>query len=256
MKVVLLAGGLGSRLGEESSIRPKPMVEIGHRPILWHIMQHYSHHGHHDFIVCLGYKGEHIKRYFADSLALGADVTIDFATNSVEVLDTPRDDWRVTLVDTGQWTQTGGRLSRVRSLVGDEPFLMTYGDGVSDVDLDELVAFHQREGRVATVTAVRPPARFGKLTLEDGAVTHFDEKPQMSEGWINGGFFVLEPEVFDYIPGDVDFAREPLEGLASAGELSGFAHAGFWQCMDTSRDKELLNSLWDSGQPPWKVWKS
>ena len=168
MKVVLLAGGLGSRLGEETSVRPKPMVEIGHRPILWHIMQHYSHFGHREFIVCLGYKGEHIKRYFADSLALGADVTIDFATNSVEVLDTPRDDWRVTLVDTGQWTQTGGRLSRVQSLLGDEPFLMTYGDGVSDVDLDELVAFHQRQGRLATVTAVRPPARFGKLTIDDG----------------------------------------------------------------------------------------
>lgn len=256
MKVVLLAGGLGSRLGEESTVRPKPMVEIGHRPILWHIMQHYSHYGHNEFIVCLGYKGEHIKRYFADSLELGADVTIDFATNSVEVLDTPRDDWRVTLVDTGQWTQTGGRLSRVRALLGDEPFLMTYGDGVSDVDLDELVAFHQREGRLATVTAVRPPARFGKLTIENGWVTHFDEKPQMSEGWINGGFFVLEPGVFDHIPGDVDFAREPLEGLAAAGELSGFGHEGFWQCMDTSRDKELLNSLWDSGRPPWKMWKS
>ena len=168
MKVVLLAGGLGSRLGEETSVRPKPMVEIGHRPILWHIMQHYSHFGHREFIVCLGYKGEHIKRYFADSLALGADVTIDFATNSVEVLDTPRDDWRVTLVDTGQWTQTAGRLSRVQALLGDEPFLMTYGDGVSDVDLDELVAFHQQQGRLATVTAVRPPARFGKLTIDDG----------------------------------------------------------------------------------------
>jgi glucose-1-phosphate cytidylyltransferase len=256
MKVVLLAGGLGSRIAEETVVRPKPMVEIGHRPILWHIMQHYSHFGHREFIVCLGYKGEHIKRYFADSLALGADVTIDFATGSVEVLDTPRDDWRVTLVDTGQWTQTAGRLSRVQSLLDDEPFLMTYGDGVSDVDLDELVAFHRDMGRVATVTAVRPPARFGKLTIDEGRVSHFDEKPQMSEGWINGGFFVLEPTVFDFIPGDVDFAREPLESLAASGELSGFCHDGFWQCMDTARDKDLLNSLWDSGQPPWKVWKS
>jgi glucose-1-phosphate cytidylyltransferase len=256
MKVVLLAGGLGSRLAEETTVRPKPMVEIGHRPILWHIMQHYSHFGHREFIVCLGYKGEQIKKYFADSLALGADVTIDFATSSVEVLDTPRDDWRVTLVDTGQWTQTGGRLARVQSLVGDETFLMTYGDGVSDVDLDELVSFHERQGRLATVTAARPPARFGKLTIDDGEVTHFDEKPQMSEGWINGGFFVLEPAVFDFIPGDVDFAREPLEGLAETGQLSGFRHDGFWQCMDTARDKDLLNAMWDSGTPPWKVWKS
>jgi glucose-1-phosphate cytidylyltransferase len=254
MKVVLLAGGLGSRIGEETSVRPKPMVEIGHRPILWHIMEHYSHFGHREFIICLGYKGEYVKRYFADSLALGADVTIDFATKSVEVLDSARDDWRVTLVDTGQWTQTAGRLSRVQELVGDEPFLMTYGDGVSDVDLDQLVAFHHRMGRIATITAVRPPARFGKLTIEDGHVTHFDEKPQMSEGWINGGFFVLEPGVFDFIPGDVDFAREPLESLADAGQLSGFCHEGFWQCMDTPRDKDLLNSLWDSGQPPWQMW--
>jgi glucose-1-phosphate cytidylyltransferase len=255
MKVVLLAGGLGSRLSEETTARPKPMVEIGHRPILWHIMQHYSQFGHSEFIVCLGYKGEHIKRYFADSLALGADVTIDFATSSVEVLDTPRDDWRVTLVDTGQWTQTAGRLSRVRALVGDERFLMTYGDGVSNVDLDALVSFHVQQGRTATITAVRPPARFGKLTVEGGAVTHFDEKPQMSEGWINGGFFVLEPAVFDFIPGDVDFAREPLERLADAGQLSAYCHEGFWQCMDTTRDRDLLNALWDSGDPPWQVWK-
>jgi glucose-1-phosphate cytidylyltransferase len=256
MKVVLLAGGLGTRLGEETSIRPKPMVEIGHRPILWHIMQHFSHFGHTEFIVCLGYKGEHIKRYFADWLALGSDVTIDFATNSVEVLDTPRDEWRVTLVDTGQWTQTAGRLSRVRSLLDDETFLMTYGDGLCDVDLDELVAFHRRQGRLATVTAVRPPLRFGEITIDDGRVSRFAEKPQMSEGWINGGFFVLEPGVFDYIPGDVDFAREPLEALTAAGELSGFDHDGFWQCMDTVRDRDLLNSLWDSGKPPWKLWQS
>jgi len=257
MKVVLLAGGLGTRLGEETSVRPKPMVEIGHRPILWHIMQHYSHYGHKEFIVCLGYKGEYIKRYFADSLALGADVTIDFATKSVEVLDTPRDDWRVTLVDTGQGTQTGGRLLRVRSLLGDEPFLMTCGDGLSDVDLDKLVAFHKGQGRLATVTAARPPAwRFGKLTIEDGRVIQFAEKPQMSEGWINGGFFVLEPGVFDFIPGDVDFAVEPLEALTAAGELSAYDHEGFWQCMDTLRDRDLLNSLWDAGHPPWQVWNA
>jgi glucose-1-phosphate cytidylyltransferase len=255
MKVVLMAGGLGSRLGEETTVRPKPMIEIGHRPILWHIMQHYSHYGHREFIVCLGYKGEQIKRFFADSLALGADVTIDFATNSIEVIGTPRDDWRVSLVDTGQRTETAGRLCAVRPLLGDETFLMTYGDGLSDVDLDELVTFHQRQGRLATVTATRPLARFGKLTIEDGRVTQFDEKPQMSEGWINGGFFVLEPGIFDYIPGDVDFAREPLEALTAAGELSGFHHEGFWQCMDTVRDRDLLNSLWDSGEAPWTMWR-
>ena len=255
MKVVLLAGGIGSRLSEETVVRPKPMIEIGHRPILWHIMQHYAHFGHRDFIVCLGYRGDDVKRYFSESLSF-ADMTIDFGSGSVEVLDTPRNDWRVTLVDTGQSTQTGGRLQRVRRYLGDEPFLLTYGDGVSDVDLDDLVAFHRREGRTATVTAVRPPARFGKLTVERGKVTSFDEKPQISEEWINGGYFVLEPEVFDHIPGDVDFAHEPLTGLAAAGELSAYRHEGFWQCMDTIRDKMLLDSLWDSGRPPWRLWTS
>jgi glucose-1-phosphate cytidylyltransferase len=254
MKVVLLAGGTGSRLSEETEIRPKPMVEIGHRPILWHIMQHYAHFGFRDFIVCLGYRGEYIKKYFSETLAMANDVTIDFANNTVEVLDTPRDDWRVTLVDTGQTTQTAGRLERVRSHLGDEPFLMTYGDGVSDVDLQALVAYHEREGRLATVTAVHPPARFGKLQITQGAVREFEEKPQMSEGWINGGFFVLEPGVFDHIPGDVDWAREPLESLAAAGQLSAFCHEGFWQCMDTMRDKQLLNSMWDNGAAPWKLW--
>ena len=254
MKVVLLAGGVGSRLSEETEVRPKPMVEIGHRPILWHIMQHYAHFGLREFIVCLGYRGEYIKKYFSEALALASDVTIDFATNTVEVLDSPRDDWRVTLVDTGQTTQTGGRLQRVRSLVGDEPFMMTYGDGLSDVDLDALLAFHRREARLATVTAVHPPARFGKLHIEDGGVRQFDEKPQMSEGWINGGFFVLEPGIFDYIPGDVDWAREPLEHLAADDQLSGYCHEGFWQCMDTMRDRTLLNALWDSGEAPWKLW--
>lgn len=256
MKVVLLAGGVGSRLSEETGVRPKPMVEIGHRPILWHIMQHYAHFGHRDFIVCLGYKGEYIKKYFSDSLALAPDLTIDFATNTMEVLDTRRESWRVTLVDTGQTTQTATRLARIRDFLDDEPFLMTYGDGVSDVDLDDLVEFHHRQGRLATVTAVHPPARFGKLLIDGGSVSRFEEKPQMSEGWINGGFFVLEPGVFDYIRGDVDFAREPLESLAAAGQLSGYCHNGFWQCMDTLRDKTLLDSLWDSASAPWKLWES
>ena len=256
MKVVILAGGLGSRLSEETEVRPKPMVEIGHRPILWHIMQHYAHFGFRDFVVCLGYRGEYVKKYFSETLALAADLTIDFANNKVEVLETERDDWRVTLVDTGQTTQTAGRLLRVRKYLGDEPFMMTYGDGVSDVDLCALLEFHKRQGKAATVTAVHPPARFGKLNIEDGAVTRFDEKPQMSEGWINGGFFVLEPRVFDYLPGDVDWARKPLEDLAGDAQLGAYCHDGFWQCMDTMRDKVLLNALWDSGEAPWKLWES
>jgi glucose-1-phosphate cytidylyltransferase len=254
MKVVLLAGGMGTRLSEETEIRPKPMVEIGHRPILWHIMQHYAHFGFRDFVVCLGYRGEYIKKYFSETLAMANDVTIDFATNTVEVLDTPRDDWRVTLVDTGQTTQTGGRLQRIRDHLGDERFLMTYGDGVSDVDLADLVSFHERQGRLATVTAVHPPARFGKLQIEGGGVRAFEEKPQMSEGWINGGFFVLEPGIFDYIDGDVDWAREPLEALTAVDQLSAYCHEGFWQCMDTMRDKQLLNTMWDNGAAPWKLW--
>ena len=254
MKVVILAGGVGSRLSEETEVRPKPMIEIGDRPILWHIMRHFAHFGHQDFVICLGYKGDHIKRYFSESLNDGPDVTIDFATNTVETLESVRDEWRVTLVDTGMTTETAGRLMRVRRYLEDEPFMMTYGDGVSDVDLDELVDFHRDQGRLATVTAVRPPARFGRLTVDEGLVSRFDEKPQMSEGWINGGFFVLEQGIFDHIPGDVDWARQPLESLASAGELSGFCHSGFWQCMDTLRDKELLNHLWDSGEAPWRHW--
>jgi glucose-1-phosphate cytidylyltransferase len=254
VKVVILAGGVGTRLIEETDVRPKPMVEIGHRPILWHIMQHYAHFGHREFIVCLGYKGEYVKKYFSDSLAAAADLTIDFAKNEIELLETARNDWRVTLVDTGQTTQTAGRLQRVRPFLDGEPFLMTYGDGLSTVDLDDLIAFHRRHARLATVTAVHPPARFGKLTLEGSAVTRFDEKPQMSEGWINGGFFVLEPGVFDFIHGDFDWAREPLEELARAGELSAYCHPGFWQCMDTMRDKVHLNALWDSGDAPWKLW--
>ena len=256
MKVVILAGGTGTRLAEETAIRPKPMIEIGDQPIIWHIMQHYAHFGFREFVICLGYKGAYIKKYFSDALSMVSDLTIDFATHSVEMLATRRDDWRVTLIDTGQTTQTAGRLARVRKYLDDETFLMTYGDGVSDVDLADLVAFHRSHGRLATVTAVHPPARFGKLLIEGSIVTAVEEKPQMSEGWINGGFFVLEPRIFDYIPGDVDWAREPLEQLAKDGELAGYCHDGFWHSMDTMRDMMLLNSLWDSGDPPWKLWSS
>jgi glucose-1-phosphate cytidylyltransferase len=253
-KVVLLAGGVGSRLSEETETKPKPMVEIGQRPILWHIMKHYSVYGFNDFVVCLGYKGEHIKRYFSESLALSSDMTIDFRSGVVETHEAHRDDWRVTLVDTGQHTETGGRLLQVRDFIGDEPFLLTYGDGVADVDLPNLIKFHESHGRLATVTAVHPAARFGRLEMNGDLVTRFDEKPRMMEGWINGGFFVLEPGIFDYIPGDVDWAKAPLEALADAGELAAFRHEGFWQCMDTLRDKIYLNSLWDRGDAPWKTW--
>lgn len=255
MKCVILAGGVGSRLSEETEVRPKPMVEIGHRPILWHIMQHYAHFGFDDFVVCLGYKGDYVKRYFSESLQMSADITIDFAKNTVETHETIRDDWRITLVDTGQNTQTAGRLQRVRRYLGEEPFLMTYGDGVADVDLHALLAFHRAHGRLATVTAVHPPARFGKLDISDGLVRRFDEKPQMAEGWVNGGFFVLEPGIFDHIPGDVDWAKEPLESLADSGELAAYCHDGFWQCMDTMRDKVYLNELWDAGHAPWMLWE-
>ena len=218
---MILAGGIGSRLSEETEIRPKPMIEIGHRPILWHIMQHYSHFGFRDFVICLGYKGEYIKKYFSDTLAMASDLTIDFATHSVEMLETARDDWRVTLVDTGQTTQTAGRLERVRKHVGDETFLMTYGDGVSDVDLDDLVEFHRSNGQARHDHGRAPTGPLRQAAHRRGRRSReFEEKPQMSEGWINGGFFVLEPGVFDYIPGDVDWAREPLESLAAAGQLS------------------------------------
>jgi len=254
-KVVLLAGGVGSRLSEETEAKPKPMVEIGQRPILWHIMKHYAMHGFNEFIVCLGYKGEYIKRYFSESLALSADMTIDFRSGVVETHEAHRDDWRVTLVDTGQHTETGGRLLQVRDYIGDEPFLLTYGDGVADVDLPQLVKFHEAHGRLATVTAVHPAARFGRLEMEGEMVKRFDEKPRMMEGWINGGFFVLEPGIFDYIADDDTFwERQPLENLAKDGELRAFHHSGFWQCMDTLRDKVLLENLWENDEAAWKVW--
>ncbi len=255
MKVVILAGGVGSRISEETDVRPKPMVEIGHRPILWHIMKHYSHFGFNEFVLCLGYKGEYIKRYFSEALSSSSDITVDFEKGVIEQHRSSAEPWRITMVDTGLDTQTGGRLLKVREYLDDEPFMLTYGDGVADVDLAHLVQYHRSHGRLATVTAVHPTARFGQLELEGDLVARFDEKPQMSAGWVNGGYFVLQPEALDYIPGNVDWAKEPLDGLASDGQLVAHRHEGFWQCMDTLRDKNYLNSLWDSGQADWKVWR-
>jgi glucose-1-phosphate cytidylyltransferase len=256
MKVVLLAGGLGSRLSEETQLRPKPMVEIGGLPMLWHIMMLYSHHGLNDFVVCLGYKGYVIKEFFANFDLHGSDVTVDLAANRIEYSrrgEVPP--WRVMLVDTGADTMTGGRLKRVGHLVGDEPFCMTYGDGVSDVDIGRLVAFHRGHGLEATLTAVRPPGRYGATVLDGERVTRFEEKPAADGGHINGGFFVLNPSVLDRIAGDdMPWEAEPLSGLAADGQLAAFVHDGFWQPMDTLRDKSQLEALWASGSPPWKTW--
>lgn len=254
MKTVLLAGGLGTRLSEETQSKPKPMVEIGEQPILWHIMKHYAAHGFDDFVVCLGYKGEHIKRYFREYTGLAGDICLNTGTGAWNSLGNHPDHWNVDLVQTGLTTETGGRLLRVAHLLGDR-FLLTFGDGVSDVDLTRLLAFHESHGRLATVTAVRPPARFGHLELVGDNVATFDEKPQTGEGWINGGFFVLERSVLDYIDGDnTHFQREPLERLAKDGQLMAYRHSGFWQCMDTMRDRDLLNDLWDGGRAPWRTW--
>lgn len=254
MKVVILAGGRGTRLGEETVAIPKPMVQVGGQPILWHIMRIYAHFGLTDFIVCLGYKGHVIKQYFANYLLHRSDVTIDLASNRVHYHNDKGEDWRVTLVDTGDATETGGRIRRVAPhLPPDEPFCMTYGDGVGDVDIAGAVAFHRQHGRLATVTAVRPPPRFGGLRLAGDVVTAFTEAP--SEGWINGGFFVLQPRVLERIEGDATvFEQEPLGGLARDGELRGFLHHGFWRPMDTMREKIALNALWESGAAPWKLW--
>jgi len=255
VKVAILAGGLGSRLAEETEIRPKPMVEIGSMPILWHIMKYYGHFGYDDFVIALGYKGEVIKKYVVDYASLTGDLTVRLARGEVRAHEIERDDWTVTLVDTGQSTATGGRLKRLREHLGNETFMLTWGDGVSTVDLGKLLEFHRSHGRLATVTAVRPPARFGHLRLEGDRITEFSEKPQVGEGWINGAFFVLEPEVMDYIEGDdTQFEREPLEQLAKDGQLMAYRHHGFWQCMDTIRDRKLLESLWATN-PPWKVWR-
>jgi glucose-1-phosphate cytidylyltransferase len=255
MKVVILAGGLGSRLSEETTVRPKPMVELGGMPILWHIMKIYSHYGLHDFVVCLGYRGYVIKEYFANYFMHMSDVTFNLRTNEVKVHQNSSEPWTVTLVDTGADTQTGGRLRRVREHVGDGTFCFTYGDGVSDVDIGRLLAFHKEQGTDATLTAIQPPGRFGAIDLQDDKIRAFTEKPAGDGTWVNGGFFVLEPKVFDYLGGDdTVWEREPLEHLARQGQLSAFQHTGFWQPMDTLRDKMLLESLWAAGKAPWKVW--
>lgn len=255
MKAVILAGGSGTRLSEETVIRPKPMVEIGGNPILWHIMKIYSAFGITDFIICLGYKGYMIKEYFAHYYLHRSDLTIDMAQNSMEIHSNFSEPWKVTLVDTGPASMTGGRLKRVQPYVGNDSFCFTYGDGLANVDLHALLAFHRQEGKLATLTAVSPPGRFGALEMAGSRVTRFKEKPQGEESWINGGFFVLEPGVFDLIEGDgTIWETDPLERLASCGELSGYRHAGFWQPMDTLRDKQVLEDLWSSGKAPWKVW--
>ncbi|TDV34720.1 glucose-1-phosphate cytidylyltransferase [Paraburkholderia caballeronis] len=255
MKVVLLAGGLGTRISEETSVRPKPMVEIGGKPILWHIMKIYAAHGLNDFIVCCGYKGYLIKEYFANYFLHMSDVTIDLGKNTIEVHQKKAEPWRVTLVDTGETTQTGGRLRRVRDYI-DGDFCMTYGDGVGSIDVAALIDFHRAHGKRATMTAVQPPGRFGALELNDTQVSSFIEKPTGDGGWINGGFFVLNPSVIDLIDGDETlWERQPLEKLAQTGELQAWFHRGFWQPMDTLRDKTHLEDLWATGRAPWKTWE-
>ncbi|MDB5619767.1 glucose-1-phosphate cytidylyltransferase [Tardiphaga sp.] len=254
MKVVILAGGLGTRISEESALRPKPMIEIGGRPVLWHIMKIYLAHGLRDFVICCGYKGYMIKEYFANYSLHMSDVTIDMENNTMEVHRKKTEPWRVTLVDTGEATQTGGRLKRVREYI-DGDFCMTYGDGVGSVNITELIAFHRSHGKLATMTATQPPGRFGALQLNDHAVTSFLEKPTGDGGWINGGFFVLSPKVLDLIEGDETlWERTPLESLAQTKQLQAHFHPGFWQPMDTLRDKSHLEELWQSGKAPWKVW--
>jgi len=256
MKAVILAGGLGTRISEETQVRPKPMVEIGGRPLLWHIMKLYAHHGVCDFIVCLGYKGYVVKEYFANYFIHNSDVTFHLAENRIDVHQRNAEPWSVTLVDTGETTQTGGRLARVRRYVEDDTFCLTYGDGLADVDITAAIRFHHAQGRLATVTAVTPPGRFGVLTFEEHKIIGFNEKPPGDGARINGGFFVLSPKVFEYLSGDATvWERQPLESLAAEGQLSAYLHQGFWQPMDHLRDKMLLEELWNSGAAPWKVWK-
>lgn len=256
MKAVILAGGMGTRLSEETTIRPKPMVEIGGKPILWHILNIYAAHGIRDFVIALGYKSDMIKNYFLNFFAVNSDLTLDLATGGVRVHGDRHYDWKVHLVDTGLNTQTGGRLKRLQSWLKDDTFLMTYGDGVADVDIRKSIAYHRSHGKLATVTAVHPPSRFGAMEIgEDGTIQHFAEKPQAGEAWINGGFFVLEPAVLDLIEGDdTPWEQQPLISLVQQQQLKAWQHDGFWQPMDTLREMKLLDSLWQSGQAPWKVW--
>ena len=255
MKAVILAGGVGSRLSEETSVRPKPMVEIGGKPMLWHIMKSYAAHGITDFVICLGYKGYMIKEYFANYFLHQADVTIDLAANKIDVHGAKAEPWKVSLIDTGENTMTGGRLRRVREYIGDDDFCFTYGDGVGDVDITKLLAFHRAQKTLSTMTAMQPPGRFGAITIEGQKVASFQEKPSGDGGWINGGYFVLSPKVLDYIEGDATlWEREPMERLAHEGQMSVFMHPGFWQPMDTLRDRNHLEALWTSGKAPWQIW--
>ena len=255
MKAVILAGGLGTRISEESHLRPKPMIEIGSKPLLWHIMKIYSAHGVNDFIICLGYKGYMIKEYFANYYLHASDVTFDLVNNKMDIHQNSTEPWRVTLIDTGDDTMTGGRLKKVQAYLDNEDFCFTYGDGVSNVNIRELIAFHKERGTLATLTAVQPPGRFGALNMEQHKIVRFEEKPRGDSGWVNGGFFVLSPRVLDYIEGDETvWERGPMERLAKDGNFSAFVHRGFWQPMDTLRDKNLLEELWQSGKAPWKIW--
>lgn len=258
MKVVILAGGLGTRISEESHLKPKPMIEIGGNPILWHIMKYYSSFGYNDFVICCGYKGYVIKEYFADYYLHRSDVTFDFSNNNEMIIhNNIAEPWRVTIIDTGLNTQTGGRISRIRKFIGDEPFMLTYGDGVSDVNIDALVEYHYKKGKIATMTAVQPGGRFGVLDIdENNTINRFTEKSKEDGGWVNGGFMVLEPKIFNYLRDDQNlvFEREPLETVAAEGQLAAFKHDGFWQCMDTLRDRLYLENLIETKKAPWMVW--
>lgn len=255
-KIVILAGGLGTRLAEETEVKPKPMVEIGGKPIIWHIMKHYTHYGFNEFFIALGYKSEFIKRYFLDYSTLNGSITINVSNGKVEMHKEDCEDWLLHLMDTGMQTNTGGRVKRLEPWLKNETFMATYGDGVCNVDLKDLLRFHRSHGRIATVTAVRPPARFGGLIFDGDLIAEFTEKPQIGEGWINGGFLVLEPAIFDYIDGDQSSLEvHALERLANDHQLAAYRHDGFWQCMDTLRDKRLLENLWNESHAPWKTWK-
>jgi glucose-1-phosphate cytidylyltransferase len=255
MKVAILAGGLGTRLAEETEIKPKPMVEIGSHPILWHIMRHYAHFDHNEFVIALGYKGEYIKRWMRDYCSLEGDMTLNTKTGEYKLHEKEKPEWIIDLVETGLNTMTGGRIKRLKPWLGESTFMLTWGDGLSDVDLKGLLAFHRSHGKLATLTAVRPAARYGHLEFEGNRVVSFTEKPQTAEGWVNGAFFVLEPGIFNYIDGDQTmWEHEPLTNLARDGQLMAYQHTSFWQCMDTLREKHILQKLWDSGNPPWKLW--
>lgn len=255
MKVIILAGGLGTRLQEETTVKPKPMVEIGGKPILWHIMKIFSHYGHEDFAIAMGYKAEVIQSYFLNYYYRQCDLTIHLKNGKVDIQESEHETWNVHLAHTGENTMTGGRIKRLKDWINGEPFLMTYGDGVANINLDELLKFHKNHGKLATITAVRPPSRFGGISFNGDQVLRFDEKPQIGEGWINGGFFVLEPEVLDYIEGDdTIFEKSPLEHLSLDGQLVAYRHDGFWQCMDTLRELQLLERLWSTDKAPWRIW--